>query len=203
VIQLAELAEDFLAFCDVVGIRLFAWQREAGGEATRRERGRFVHTLGGISVPRGDGKSLLLAAVGAWRFTTGPQPQLIVSAALDYEGTKVVLDHGTRIFRSCSDIEGIVEIRADSIIVPATGSRWLIRSREHTASRGLHPDVVLYDEIGWARDDELFGSLLASQASVLDPLMLVASTVGRLKSGPLWRIRELFEQEQAEPSVAQ
>ena len=41
--------------------------------------------------------------------------------------------------------------------------------------RGEHPDVVLYDEIGWARDDELFASLLASQASVADPLALVDS----------------------------
>jgi hypothetical protein len=37
-------------------------------------------------------------------------------------------------------------------VVPATGSRWTITSREHTASRGRHPTLVLYDEVGWARD---------------------------------------------------
>src|SRR5262249_49016035 len=61
------------------------------------------------------------------------------------------------------------------------------------ASRGRHPDLVLYDEAGWSRDDELFSSLLAGQASVNDPLMLVTSTVGRRQSGPLWRIKELSE----------
>lgn len=52
---------------------------------------------------------------------------------------------------------------------------------------------MIYDEVGWARDDELFASLLAAQASCLDPLMLVVSTVGRRKAGPLWRIKEMAE----------
>jgi hypothetical protein len=52
---------------------------------------------------------------------------------------------------------------------------------------------VLYDEAGWARDDELFASLLAAQASVADPLFLVTSTVGRRQAGPLWTIKELAE----------
>ena len=196
--DLVALGENFLAWCDAFGVRLFDWQREAFGEATRREGGRFVHPLGGICVPRGDGKSWGSACVGCWRLSTGPQPQLVLSTALDYEGARVVPEHASRIFRSHPDLDGAVEIRADSIVVPSTGSRWLVRSREHSASRGLHPDVALYDEVGWARDDELFASLLASQASVLDPLMLICSTVGRHKTGPLWRVRELAEQETAE-----
>jgi phage terminase large subunit-like protein len=196
--DLGALAEDFLVWCDAFGVRLFGWQRDAFGEATRREGGRFVHALAGISVPRGNGKSYAAAAAGAWRLTCGPQPQLVLSVALDYEGAKVVLDHAGAIFRSHADLAAAVEIRADSIVVPSTGGRWLVRSREHASSRGLHPDLVVYDECGWARDDELFSSLLASQASVLDPLMLVVSTVGRLRTGPLWRIKELAEQELAE-----
>jgi phage terminase large subunit-like protein len=173
-------------------------QRQSFGEAVRREGGRFVHELAGISYPRGNGKSWGAACVGCWRLTCGPQPQLVLSVGLDYEGAKVIVDTAARILRGQPDLEASVEIRADSIIVPSTGSRWLIRSREHSASRGLHPDLVIYDECGWARDDELFSSLLASQASVSDPLMLVVSTVGRRKTGPLWRIKELAEQELAE-----
>jgi hypothetical protein len=59
--------------------------------------------------------------------------------------------------------------------------------------------VVLNDETGWAPNDELFTSLLAGQASVADPLMLVTSTVGRRKSGPLWTVKELAEG--GDPSV--
>jgi phage terminase large subunit-like protein len=191
------LAEDFLVFCETFGVSLFAWQKEAFGEATRREAGRFVHPLGGISVPRGNGKSYGAAAVGCWRLICGRAPQLVLSAALDYEGARVVLDHAKRLVQRHADLDAAVEIRADSLWVPSTDSRWLVRSREHTASRGLHPDVVLYDEVGWARDDELFSSLLAAQASVPDPLMLVVSTVGRRKTGPLWTIKTLAEESTA------
>ena len=59
--------------------------------------------------------------------------------------------------------------------------------------------MVLYDECGWSRDDELFSSLLAGQASVDDPLMLVISTVGRRMAGPLWTVKVLAEG--GDPSV--
>ena len=199
--DLAALAESFLAFCDAFGIGLYDWQRAAFGEAVRREAGRFVHPLGGISVPRGNGKSFGGAAVGVWRLLCGPPPQLLLSAALDCEGARVIPDLAKRIVQRHPALEAAVEVRADSILVPSTGSRWLIRSREHTASRGLHPDVVLYDEVGWARDDELFASLLAAQASVVAPLLLVVSTVGRRKTGPLWTIKVLSE-DAAEASTA-
>jgi phage terminase large subunit-like protein len=191
----AILAEDFPAFCATFGIDLYDWQREAFGEAVRREGGRFVHPLAGISAPRGNGKSYATGSVGMWRLMCGPPPQLLLSTALDFEGARVVPDHAKQIARRHPDLDAALEFKADSIVVPSTGSRWLIRSREHTASRGLHPNVVLYDEVGWARDDELFTSLLAAQASVADPLMLVVSTVGRRKTGPLWTIKRLAEEE--------
>jgi phage terminase large subunit-like protein len=186
-------AESFLAWADYYRVPLFAWQRDAFGQATKREGARFVHRLAGISVPRGNGKSWGAAAVGAWRFQHGPQPQLILSCALDFEGAKIVLDHARAILLAHPVLERGIEFLVDEIRIKSTGTRWLVKSREHTASRGLHPDLVLYDEIGWARDDELYASLSSSQAATKDPLMLVVSTVGRRRSGPLWRVKELAE----------
>jgi phage terminase large subunit-like protein len=131
--------------------------------------------------------------VGAWRLVTAPPPCLILSEALDYEGGRIVQDHAKALLRGHPALEASVQFFADEIRVPSTGSRWIIRSRDHQSSRGLHPDLVIYDEVGWARDDELFASLLAAQASCRDPLMLVVSTVGRRKAGPLWRIKDLAE----------
>jgi hypothetical protein len=53
-----ELAESFTSFCDHFRIPLFSHHREDFGDALRRDNGRFVHRLVGISWPRGDGKSL-------------------------------------------------------------------------------------------------------------------------------------------------
>jgi hypothetical protein len=187
------LLDDVLAFAGRFGVQLYPWQGDAFGRACQRTEGRFVHRVGGISVPRGNGKSYGGALVGVWRLLCGRPPQDIISAALDYEGAKVVLEHARSIVRSHSALADAIEVRADGLLVPSTGSRWTITSREHTASRGRHPTLVLLDEIGWYRDDELFSSLLAGQASVNDPLCLVISTVGRRQSGPLWSVKMLAE----------
>ncbi len=191
---LARVRESFLDWCDLFGGGLYPWQAEAFGEATRREGGRFKYRLAGISMPRGNGKSRGGARVGEWVLTTRPRAHVLTAALLE-DGARVVLDYARADFRG----KGEVRVQANAILIPSTGGRWTITSREHTASRGLHPDLIIYDEIGWARDDELFASLLAAQASVEDPLMLVISTVGRRKSGPLWTVKTLAEG--GDPSV--
>lgn len=183
----------FLDFCARFGVPLYDWQRDAFEAATRRAGDRFVRPLGGISAPRGDGKSHGSAAVGVWRLVAGPPHCDIISSALDLDGARVVLDHARTIVRRDPALMAEIDVRANSLHYGSAGSRWTITSREHTASRGRHPDLVLYDEGGWARDDELFSSLAAGQASVADPLMLVTSTVGRRASGPLWTIKALAE----------
>lgn len=144
---------------------------------------------------RGTGKSWGSGGVGSWRLVFGPSGSLILSTALDYEGGRVVMTHAKTMPRARGLDKNLVDIRADELINTANGKRWIIRSRDHPASRGLHPDVVLYDEAGWARDDELFASLLASQASCPDPLFIVTFTVGRRKSGPLWTIKQMAKEQ--------
>jgi phage terminase large subunit-like protein len=182
----------FVEFCERLRIPLFPWQQDAFGEATTRTGNRFTYRLAGISAPRGDGKSLASATVGLWMLTGRPRAD-IISSALDLDGAKVVLDHAAEIVRSHEALTKAIDIRANALLMSETDARWTVSSREHTASRGRHPDLVLYDEAGWARDDELFSSLLAGQASVSDPLMLVTSTVGRRRVGPLWTIKQLAE----------
>ncbi len=182
------IREDFLAFCDHLGIKLYPWQQEAFGEATRREGGRFKYRVAGISVPRGNGKSLAGALVGEWGLIR-KRGAHVLSAALGLDGARVVLDYARADFRNRRGIE----VRANSILVPSTDGKWTVTSREHTSSRGEHPDIVVYDECGWARDDELFASLLAAQASVMDPLTVVISTMGKRRNSPLLTVKKLAE----------
>src|SRR5262249_15069639 len=111
--------DSLLVFADRLGLTLFDWQREAFGAACTREGGRFKFRLSGISVSRGQGKSYAGAVVGLWRLLCGPPPQDIVSAALDLEGAKVVLDHARRIVREHPALERTVEATATGLSVPA------------------------------------------------------------------------------------
>jgi len=183
----------FVEFCKRFDVPLFPWQRQAFGAATQRRHDRFVYPLAGVSAPRGDGKSHGSAAVGVWRLVAGQPGCDIISSALDLDGARITLDHARAIIRRDASLADAIDIRANSLHYPAKESRWTITSREHTASRGRHPDLVLMDEVGWLKDDELFASLLAAQASVSDPLSLLTSTVGRRQAGPLSTIKDLAE----------
>ena len=184
--QAVTIREDFLLWCDHLGIALFDWQRQAFGEALRREGGKFRYRIAAISVPRGNGKSKGGAICGAYVMTTRRKPH-VLSSALGIESAGVTMQYARDLFKTRRG----ARVLTNEIRVASNDARWTITSREHTSSRGLHPDLILYDEIGWAADDELFASLLAGQASVDDPLMLVISTVGKRRSGPLWQVKEL------------
>src|SRR5262249_17231318 len=93
------LLDDVLAFAGQFGVQLYRWEEQAFGAACRRDGGRFTYRLAGASVPRGNGKSYGGAVIGVWRLLCGKPPQDIISAALDYDGAKVVLDHARAIVR--------------------------------------------------------------------------------------------------------
>lgn len=187
--NLGRVREDPVAFAELVGVELWDWQKDVLRAALRRRNGVFVRPVVALSWPRGDSKTYLSGLVGAWRLVVGPVPGEVLSAALDTEGAKLTVRYGRQFLRPFVESGEVLE-RADGFEVPATGSRWTITSRDHTASRGRHPTTVLYDETGWAKDSELFESLLSSQSSVSDPLLLVTSTVGARAAGPLWDLMQ-------------
>jgi hypothetical protein len=95
-----------------------------------------VHRVAGVSLPRGNGKSYAGAAVDVWRLLCGKPPPDIISAALDFEGAKVVLEHAPSIVCGHVALSEAIEVRADGLYVPPTGSRWTVTSaRSHRVAR--------------------------------------------------------------------
>lgn len=191
---LIEARESLVAFCEWAGIPLLDWQREAFGAATERLGGRFRFRLAGLSISRGNGKTWAAAIVGLWRLVCGRPGTVIVSSALDSDGARLTLKHARRIIAASPKLEELgIEIFQSELRIARTGSYWRVVSRDHQSSRGIHADVLLMDEVGWLKDDELFSSLLAGQAPCPDPLAIVVSTVGRRQNGPLWQTKVLAE----------
>ena len=196
--RLHSYGDDALAFLEDVGVGLWGWQRDILRDALQRRSGRFQRRFAVISLPRGNGKSYMAACVALWRLFCGPAGQDIVSVALDQDGARVIFGYGRELIERNPALRASASVFRDEIVVdtgrdadgiPRRQSRWTVEPREHTSTRGRHPTVVCYDEVGWARDEELFASLSAAQAPVADPLFLVVSTVGATRSGPLWNLK--------------
>jgi phage terminase large subunit-like protein len=158
----------------------------------RDDQGKFTNSMAVVSMPRQNGKSTLSAWIALWRLYIDPDPQEIISVALDRAGAGIILNTARRIIRrsnvlySCLDRHGLArnEIRLKD------GRKWIIRPSDAAYSRGYSPSTICYDELGWATDRELFDVLASGQAARHNPLMVATSTVGPVQAGVLW---DLFE----------
>jgi phage terminase large subunit-like protein len=178
---------------------LAPWEYQVGmmrQAVERKPDGKYKHRRVVISLPRQNAKSTLSAWLALHRLYCGDGKQEIVSVANDTAQAGIILDDARRIIRdsdllySLLDDYGLTrgEIRLTN------GNRWLIKSSESVASRGLRPSLISFDELGWAVDRQLYDVLSAGQAAQSNPQIIVTSTVGPIRDGILW---DLFEASRA------
>jgi hypothetical protein len=145
-----------------------------------------------ISMPRQNAKSTLSAWLALHRLFTQPD-QEVVSVANDTAQAGIILNDARRIVSGSDVLYSQLDdfgLTREQIKLK-NGNRWLIKGSESIASRGLRPSLALYDELGWASDRMLFDVLSAGQAAQSDPQIIVTSTVGMIKDGPLWDLFQL------------
>jgi len=154
----------------------------------------FDQRISVVSWPRQNGKSTLSAWAALWRLYCDPEPQEIVSVALDRDSARIILNDARRIIQESGVLFDLVDSGwglTKSSIRLRDGRTWTVKSSDAIYSRGMRPTMVCYDEMGWTSDDgELFQVLSAGMAAAINPLMVITSTAGPVQSGPLW---ELFQ----------
>jgi hypothetical protein len=155
--------------------------------------GKFAHRIVVISKPRQNSKTTESAWIALWRLYCGEGQQQVVSVANDTEQAEILLHDAHRIISASDTLFNLLDKNGlnRGEIRLANGNRWIIKSSESVASRGLRPSLVCYDELGWASDRSLFDVLSSGQAAQPNPLTVVTSTVGPVKDGILWELFEL------------
>lgn len=155
--------------------------------------GKFTYRRVIISLPRQNAKSTMSAWIALHRLYCGKGHQEIVSVANDTAQASIILNDARRVISGSdvlySQLDDYGLTRGEIRLV--NSSRWMIKSSESVASRGLRPSLILYDELGWASDRELYDTLSAGQAAQANPQIIVTSTVGPIKDGILWELFEL------------
>jgi hypothetical protein len=166
--------------------------RQATERSQLRDAIKYKYRRVVISLPRQNAKSTLSAWIALHRLFCQPEQQ-IVSVANDTAQAEIILGDARRVIMGSdvlfSQLENYGLQRGE--IRLTNGNRWLIKSSESVASRGLRPSLILYDELGWASDRMLYDTLSAGQAAQTDPQIIVTSTVGPVKDGVLWDLFEL------------
>lgn len=146
----------FAAFCDQYVVtpkgtgargpmRLRPWQVELVGsvlDPTPRPR------LAGWMMPRGQGKSTLVAALGLYDLMLGEEGASVVVAATDERQAGIVFKTAARMVELSEEMAGRVQVYKDRLYVPERAATFQVLPAEPKRLEGLDPTLAILDEIG-------------------------------------------------------
>lgn len=145
----------FAAFCErfvkvreskrVVALRLRPWQQELVGSVLDAETQPRV---AGWCLPRGQGKSTLVAALGVYELMTGGEGATVIVAAVDERQAGIVFGVAARMVELNDDLACRVQVFKDRLVVPSRGASFVCLPASPASLEGLDYSLAIVDEIG-------------------------------------------------------
>ncbi len=104
--------------------------------------------LAGWMMPRGQGKSTLVAALGVFDLMLGDEGASVVVAATDERQAGIVFSTAARMVELNEDLSSRVQLFKDRLVVPDRGASFTCLPAEPKRLEGLDPTLAILDEIG-------------------------------------------------------
>ncbi len=162
------------------------WQREylqtlfgaTGPDGLRQYRTSFVF------LPRKNGKSNLIAAIGLYLLFVDNEPGAeIYVAAADREQANAIFEVQKQMVLNSKLLRDKCKIYRNSIVLNGTNSYIKAISADASTKHGFSAHAVLYDELHSAPNRELWEVLTTSVGARSQPLVLGISTAGVDRGG--------------------
>jgi phage terminase large subunit-like protein len=126
-------------------MRLRPWQLDlVGSVLDPHPRPR----LAGWMMPRGQGKSTLVAALGLYDLMLGEEGASVVVAATDERQAGIVFGVASRMVELSEDLSSRIQVFKDRLVVPERGASFVCLPAEPKRLEGLDPTLSILDEIG-------------------------------------------------------
>jgi phage terminase large subunit-like protein len=161
-------------------LRLAPWQRQeiiAPLFGTIRKDGLRQYRTCFVTMPRRNGKSVLAAGVALYMLVADEEPgAYVVSAAANREQARVVFDQAAKMVEASPALSALAQVYRGEIVIPATGSRYKVLSRDSKVQHGMDLHGAVIDELHAHRDADLYRVLTSSTGSRRQPLTFVITT---------------------------
>src|SRR5215213_9460277 len=164
-------------FC---GLTLEPFQHEIAAEVFSARRELLV------TMPRGNGKTSLLAALALFKLLSTRDPEIYACAA-SRDQARLLLDIAKRMIRGSADLERRITSRYSEL--RANDGYLKVIASDAPLAHGLTPSFVIVDELHAHRDAELYLAMATSLLKRPDARMVTISTAGWDVDGPLGRLR--------------
>jgi phage terminase large subunit-like protein len=162
------------------------WQRDLIAGAFDDPRPRFAMW----SMPRGQGKSALAAALGLYALhADGVDDASVVVVAADERQAGIVFNSAVRMTELSEPLIERTQIFRDHLYVPGSGSTFQVLPAEAHRLEGLDPSMAIIDEIGVVdrRTYEVIASAMGKRSTSLT-LMIGTPSVSR-ENSVMWDLR--------------
>lgn len=146
----------FAAFCEqyvrtpkgtgaLEPMQLRAWQRDLVGSVLDAQ---VQPRTAGWMLPRGQGKSTLVAALGLYDLMLGEEGASVVVAATDERQARIVFRTAARMVELHAELAMRVQVYQDELRVPSRGASFAALPAQPKRLEGLDPTLAVIDEAG-------------------------------------------------------
>jgi len=152
--------------------RIFAWKRKI--DHTRKHRKALVF------VPRGQGKTIIVAGCGNYLFSADKeQGAQVIAAAAETDQAEILFKYAKgSVVRSVKLSKLVGKPFKRSMAIRSTGSNFKVISSTADTKHGMNLHGVLIDELHNQPNRELVDVLMTSTRTRTQPLILFATTAG-------------------------
>ena len=163
---------------------VFGW---TGTDGLRRFREVY------LEVPRKNGKSLMLSAIGLYMLLADDEAGAqVVSAARQRDQARVVWDISRRMVVAEPELQSAFGVTAQklSVFVESTGSSFQALASDKDSLDGKSISCALVDELHAHRDRGTYDVLDSSSGARSQPIMFIITTAGSNQAGICYERRE-------------
>lgn len=163
-----------------------------------------------LEVPRKNGKSTLIAALGLFLLVADDEPGAeVYSVAKDRDQARAVWAVGALMARAAPALRRRLRIppnpaeRGDKISFNATNSVWTVLGKDSRGNKhhGLNIHGALIDELHTINDPEVIGVIETGTGSRDQPLTVIITTAGIESESPLWADKRDFAVKVSERAI--
>ena len=174
------------------------WQRQwiadifgtINGDGARQYRTAYVE------IPRKNGKSEVAAAIALYMlFGDGEYGAEIYSAAGDHEQASIVFNVAEAMVRQEPILNKHCKIYTSvkKIVVPATNSKYVVLSADHSTKHGFNASAIIFDELHGQPNRDLWDVLTTSGGTRRQPLTFAITTAGYDKNSICYEMHDYAE----------
>jgi phage terminase large subunit-like protein len=171
-------------------LQLRDWQKSLVGSVLDADP---APRIAGWCLPRGQGKSTLVAALGLYELMTGGEGATVIVAAVDERQAGIVFGIARRMVELCPNLESRIQVFKDKLVVPSRGASFQCLPSTPASLEGLDYSLAICDEIG-RQDPETWQVIALAQGKRERSTLIGIGTPGPRPDNVLAQLRAYAEE---------